>query len=115
MTTEVKFLYPAVRQSVLLDETVERGTGDAQQLAGLAIAMSNLRRRVGALLPHDEQLARDVSSLQARVIDVAESVRQVSRDLHPGLIKHSGLVAALSAHCDFSHGLALVERARIRA
>jgi two-component system sensor histidine kinase UhpB len=70
----------------------------SQQLAGLAIGLSGLRRRVGAR-PEEEQLAGDVSSLQERTVVIAEHIRHLSHDLHPSVLQHAGLVAALSAHC----------------
>ena len=70
----------------------------SQQLAGLAIALSGLKRRVGAL-PGVEDLQADVSSLQQRTIALAENVRHLSHDLHPSVLEHAGLVAALAAYC----------------
>ena len=70
----------------------------SQQLAGLAIALSGLKRRVGAL-PGSEDLQRDVASLQQRTIALAENIRHISHDLHPSVLEHAGLVAALTAYC----------------
>jgi len=70
----------------------------SQQLAGLSITLSNLRRRLGAR-PAVEDVQAELSSLQHRTIELAASVRHVSHHLHPGLLQHSGLVAALTAHC----------------
>jgi two-component system sensor histidine kinase UhpB len=71
----------------------------SQQLAGLAIALSSLKRRVGTL-PADDNLRNDVSSLQRRTIAVSENVRHLSHDLHSSVLQHAGLVAGLTAHCD---------------
>ena len=68
----------------------------SQQLAGLSIALSSLKHRNGAG-PAD--LQGEVTSLQQRTIALAENVRHLSHDLHPGVLQHAGLVAALSAHC----------------
>jgi PAS domain S-box-containing protein len=70
----------------------------SQQLAGLSIALSGVKRRVAAL-PGTRDLQRDVSSLQQRTVALAENIRHLSHDLHPTVIEHAGLVAALSAHC----------------
>lgn len=70
----------------------------SQQLAGLSIALSSLKRRVG-MVHGAEDLQADVSSLQARTVALAANVRQVSHDLHPGMLEHTGLVPALGAYC----------------
>ena len=70
----------------------------SQQLAGLAIALSGLKRRVGAV-QNDGDLQADVSSLQQRTIALAENVRRLSHDLHPSVLAHAGLVPALAAYC----------------
>ena len=68
----------------------------SQQLAGLAIALSALKRGLGAW-PGSEDLQADVTSLQQRTIALAANLRHVSHDLHPSVLEHSGLVAALTA------------------
>ena len=68
----------------------------SQQLAGLAIALSSLKRR---LSPDDDGLQKDVSSLQERAIALAENVRDLSHDLHPSGLEHAGLIPALAAYC----------------
>jgi len=70
----------------------------SQQLAGLSIALSALRRRLLSLTG-DERLRNDVVALQQRIITLAENVRHLSRDLHPDVLKHVGLAAALNAYC----------------
>ncbi len=67
-----------------------------QQLAALSIALSSLRRR----LPEGAGEVRDeLARLQRRAIDLANAIRQLSHELHPGILQHAGLVAALRAHC----------------
>lgn len=69
-----------------------------QQLAGLAIFQSGIRRR--ADLPAGGLgLAADLRFLQERTAAVVESIRNISHGLHPVIIEHAGLVAALSAYC----------------
>src|SRR5262249_54358798 len=65
-----------------------------QQLAALAIALSGVRRRLpGGADPHNE-----LGKLQRRTVELADAVRSLSHELHPGLLRHAGLVAALEAH-----------------
>ena len=70
----------------------------SQQLAVLSIALSSLRRRTGALEAGDD-LQGGLTSLQQRIIALAENIRGLSHDLHPSMLQHGGLVAALGAHC----------------
>jgi two-component system sensor histidine kinase UhpB len=48
----------------------------------------------------DEGLREEVSSLQHRTMELAEGVRNLSHDLHPGVLQHIGLPAALTTFCD---------------
>ena len=44
-------------------------------------------------------------------MDLTKSIRSLSHDLHPAVLKHSGLAAALSSHCreiEADHDLAVV-------
>jgi PAS domain S-box-containing protein len=72
--------------------------GISQQLAALSIALSGLKRRVGALL-NDLDLQSRLSAVQERTAALAEGVRNLSHDLHPAVLKHTGLTGALSSHC----------------
>jgi two-component system sensor histidine kinase UhpB len=38
--------------------------------------------------------------MQRHIIALAEDIRQVSHDLHPSVLRHAGLVTALSVFCD---------------
>jgi PAS domain S-box-containing protein len=68
-----------------------------QQLAGLSLALSGLRRRIGE---HDPStLEGSLTKLQQRTIDLADSVRRLSHDLHPAVLQQVGLTAALESHC----------------
>jgi signal transduction histidine kinase len=67
-----------------------------QQLAALSIALSGLKRRLPAdAADVDNALAR----LQQRTMTLADDIRHLSHELHPGVLQHAGLVAALKAHC----------------
>ena len=70
----------------------------SQQLAALSIALSGLKRRVAAV-PDDVELQIDMSSIQQRAVALAESVRDLSHDLHPDVLKHAGLAGALAQRC----------------
>ena len=49
-----------------------------------------------AALPGAGDLPGEVSSLQQRTIALAENIRHLSHDLHPSVLEHAGLVAALA-------------------
>jgi PAS domain S-box-containing protein len=70
----------------------------SQQLAGLAIMLSGLKRSV--VKPDSQpEVELMVGSLQKRTSAIAEAVRNLSHELHPGVLKHAGLVATLRQHC----------------
>lgn len=83
-----------------------------QRIAGLAIAMSSLKRKLSAGL---EGGALDtLASMQRDTAALADEVRQVSHELHPTLLKHAGLVEALRGVCtqfQKRHGIAVAYRA----
>ena len=68
-----------------------------QQLAALSIALSNVKRRLqnGEHATVQDELTR----LQQRTIDLADVIRNLSHELHPGVLQHAGLVAVLKGHC----------------
>ena len=68
-----------------------------QQLAGLSIALSNVKRQLqnGGNGTVQEEIGR----LQQRTIDLADVIRNLSHELHPGVLQHVGLAAALNGHC----------------
>jgi PAS domain S-box-containing protein len=68
-----------------------------QQLAGLSIALGGLKRRIGE--QDRATLEASLTALQHRTIALADSVRRISHELHPGVLRHVGLTAALEAHC----------------
>jgi PAS domain S-box-containing protein len=67
-----------------------------QQLAALSIAMSGLRRRAAGF---DTAIHEELGRLQQRTIELADTIRAISHDLHPGVLEHAGLVAAVEARC----------------
>jgi len=67
--------------------------GLGQDVAALAIALSNLRRRPAT----PEPVVQTLNELLARTNDLANSLRALSHDLHPAWIEHVGLVSALKS------------------
>jgi two-component system sensor histidine kinase UhpB len=70
----------------------------SQQLAALSIALSNLKRHM-ELVSSDKDLETGMSSIQKRVVTLVDSLRDITHDLHPDVLKHGGVTAALAAHC----------------
>jgi len=70
----------------------------SQQLAGVALIVSGLKRKIGkpGLESEVEQM---VATLQERTATAATAVRDLSHELHPGVLKHAGLTATLRGHC----------------
>jgi signal transduction histidine kinase len=69
----------------------------SQQLAGLSIMMSGLRQRIGRLAPSAD-INESMVTMQERTTTLAKSVRNLSHELHPDVLKHAGLVATLRQH-----------------
>jgi len=70
----------------------------SQQLAGLAIMLSGLKRKVGQPDAQPE-VNQTVTLLQGRTTVLAEAVRNLSHELHPSVLQHAGLVPALRRLC----------------
>ena len=70
----------------------------SQQLAVLSIALGGLKRRLRAA-GDDDDLQSAVSSIQQSAFALTESLRLVTHDLHPTVLRHGGLKAALASHC----------------
>jgi ligand-binding sensor domain-containing protein/signal transduction histidine kinase len=72
-----------------------------QQLAALSVSLGLLKRAPSSdVLPGNE-----LAGLQQRAIEVSEAIRHLSHELHPALLQHAGLVAALRGHCAEFGGL----------
>ena len=79
----------------------------SQQLAGVSIAFSGLRQRLAANQVSDS-VQHEVAQLQQQTLTLARSVRHLSHDLHPTVLKHLGLVKGLTSYCgelERVHGL----------
>ena len=70
----------------------------SQQLAGVAIIVSGLKRKIGTLSLESE-VEQMFATLQERTAAVATAVRDLSHELHPSVLKHAGLTATLRGHC----------------
>jgi len=68
----------------------------SQQLAALGIGLSLLEGRV----KDQDRLLDEVIALRQMAIGLAEKIRHVSHSLHPGVLKHAGLHAAIASHCE---------------
>ncbi len=65
-----------------------------QQLAAASIQLSAIRRHV------DEQTRGEISQLQNQLISLSDDIRHISHDLHPSMLRQTGLVAALDGLSD---------------
>jgi two-component system sensor histidine kinase UhpB len=77
----------------------------SQRLAAISMGLSALKR-------HTQQGdgQKDLARLQRGAIELAAEVRSLSHELHPGILRHAGLAAALKATCrelDGRNGLAV--------
>jgi signal transduction histidine kinase len=79
-----------------------------QELAALSISLSRLGERLPAGAASD--LGADLAQLEARTVALSESIRHLSHELHPGVLQHVGLVAALRGYC---RGFAREHRLRV--
>jgi PAS domain S-box-containing protein len=68
----------------------------SQQIAAVSIAVSNLRKGLSAESP---ELRAHSERIQEKLVHLAGAVRQLSHELHPAILEHAGLAAALSRYC----------------
>ena len=70
----------------------------SQQLAGVAIIVSSLKRKIGK--PDSESdIEQSFVTLQERTAEAVTTVRNLSHELHPGVLKQTSLTAMLRSHC----------------
>jgi PAS domain S-box-containing protein len=67
-----------------------------QQLAALEIGLSLVEPRI----PDSDGTRDEVAGLRRMASGLAEKVRHVSHALHPGVLQHAGLSAAIAAHLE---------------
>src|SRR5262245_7798237 len=74
----------------------------SQQLAALSLALSLFSRRI----PEQDKAAVEdaLAALQRRTVNLGDSIRRLSHDLHPGVLQQVGLIAALETHCEEFRG-----------
>jgi signal transduction histidine kinase len=85
--------------------------GINQKLSALSIALTTLGRRAPS---RAADLTDALARLQERAAGLVEEIRQLSHELHPGVLQHVGLVAALQAYCEEfeeEYGLAMTFQA----
>lgn len=85
----------------------------SQQLAGISIAFSGVKQKLSSAKV-DGKIQEEVQGLHQQATALAQSVRHLSHDLHPTVLRHAGLVAALTAYChevQRTHGLVVSCRA----
>jgi PAS domain S-box-containing protein len=68
----------------------------SQQIAALSIGMGNLKRGIA---PEQAEAREQSDRLQQRLVGLSEAVRRMSHELHPAILQHSGLGAALRGYC----------------
>lgn len=69
-----------------------------QQLVGLAFIVSAIKRKIGGVSDAPE-VDEAFASLHERTSTLAQLVRKLSHELHPAVLEHAGLTAALKDHC----------------
>ena len=69
----------------------------SQQIAGLAICLSAIKRSPDARA--NTGLQQSLASLQRQIVSVTDSIRHLCQDLHPTVLDHGGLAPALRGHC----------------
>jgi signal transduction histidine kinase len=85
----------------------------SQQLAGVSIAVSGIKRRLSDHQTGDD-LQQELADLQQQTLGLARNVRNLSHDLHPTVLQHLGLVKGLTSYCselERAHGVAMRCRA----
>ena len=86
----------------------------SQQLAGISIAVSGLKQRLGEYQVSAD-LQQELVDLQRQTLTLARNVRHLSHDLHPTVLQHLGLVKGLTLYCgelERAHGVAMTCRAQ---
>jgi two-component system sensor histidine kinase UhpB len=71
--------------------------GVCQELASVSVDVSYLRQKGGHVQSLEVQ--ETLVCLQSRLEGTAETLRLLSHGLHPSVLQHIGLVAALQSHC----------------
>jgi signal transduction histidine kinase len=73
----------------------------SQNVATLGVAISRLKRKLPA---SSEEIVAELDRLSRHTNDLTAQIRRLSHQLHPGVIEHLGLVAALESQvAEFKH------------
>jgi signal transduction histidine kinase len=68
----------------------------SQQIAALSIGVGNLKRHI----PEEHGGARaQCDQIHGTLVQVSETVRRMSHELHPSILQYSGLAPALQSYC----------------
>jgi signal transduction histidine kinase len=81
----------------------------SQQLAGVSIAFSGVKQRLGEYQISGD-LQHELAGLQQQTLALARNVRHLSHDLHPTILRHLGLVKGLTSYCaelERAHGVSM--------
>jgi PAS domain S-box-containing protein len=65
-----------------------------QKIAALAIGMSRIKNKLTAT---GQPVAEELGGVQQRIFGLADDIRRLSHRLHPGVLEHAGLMAALKS------------------
>lgn len=68
----------------------------SQQVAGIAIGLSNIKRKASA----GKDVSELLEALRGRTVALSADVRNLSHRLHPAVLAHAGLVASLGSQCE---------------
>jgi signal transduction histidine kinase len=68
-----------------------------QQIAALNFGIGNVQR---AVPPNFSEIGAQCDRIQARLVQLSDTVRRLSHELHPAVLEYSGLGAALKQFCD---------------
>ena len=75
--------------------------GTSQLVAALSLDVTNVR---DSLPEGSIEASRGLNKLKQRIFHLAGNVRELSHELHPAVLEHAGLVAALQSFCtEFRH------------
>jgi signal transduction histidine kinase len=69
----------------------------SQELVGLAMSLSMMKARLSRSVVDDE-VTEMLSDLQQRTVTLGEGLRTLSHELHPGVLQHAGIAAALRTY-----------------
>ena len=67
-----------------------------QQVAALAISLSSIKRRLNT---PESEISQEFTTLQERIFEIAKEIRNVSHELHPGILERLGLTEAIQSQC----------------